>query len=334
MAKGDKYADLTKYLSASGQKQITMSFRTLESLCGLPPSAYRWPACWSNSSETSLSFGWLLAGYIVATFDIDDQVVTFVHDPKISQDYLRRPAQRVKNRKDYERYCRTHATQAELVDMLPLILSASHFHQALLADPNSRYRSWEHCYTVFQSYWETPSADTLDYLSLHLAWYLASWGMLRGGAFLLQKDYKIHLPAVRILTDPQWISLRKLSRQDLMNGSFAPAVMELAFALRQIYQDTAGETPSDTLLTKIILGTIGCTPAYDRYFRWAVKETRAASSNFNSQSLKELGRLYAVQWERLEPLRLQCSQNGVDYPPMKLLDMCFFQYGLERQSGT
>lgn len=27
---------------------------------------------------------------------------------------------------------------------------------------------------------------------MHLAFYLASWGMLRGSSFLLQKDYLIH----------------------------------------------------------------------------------------------------------------------------------------------
>lgn len=37
-----------------------------------------------------------------------------------------------------------------------------------------RYRSWDICYNAFNSKVET------DNLSLHLAFYLASWGMYRG----------------------------------------------------------------------------------------------------------------------------------------------------------
>lgn len=218
--------------------------------------------------------------------------------------------------------------------MLPLVLSVNHFHQDLLSDPHSRNRSWEYCFAAFRSHRGTDSPDTLDYLSLHLAWYLASWGMLRGRAFLLRKDYKVHLPAVRLLMEERWSPLWSLSRRDLMDGTFADAAMELAAALRRLYQSTIQETPSDTLLTKIMLGTVGCTPAYDRYFCWALRETRAASPTFGSQSLRQLGRLYGVQWERLEPLRSMCSGRGPEYPPMKLLDMCFFQYGLEHYGNT
>ena len=333
MPKGDKYSALTKYLTHSGQAKIVMSFSELESLCGLPASAYRWPACWGNSSETSLSYGWLLAGYIVDEYDLINQTVEFSHQPKLAEDYLSQPMQKAKDRQAYARYCRTHAAQAETVDMLPLVLSISHCHQELLSDPHSRYRSWEYCYAVFQSHRGTNSSEQLDYLALHLAWYLASWGMLRGGAFLLQKDYKIHLPAVQLLMEPRWDSLWSLSRQDLMDGEFAEATTKLAAALRQLYQDSVHETPSDTLLTKIMLGTIGCTPAYDRYLRWALRETRVATSTFGIHSLRQLGHFYAVQWERLEPLRAKFSNHILNYPPMKLLDMCFFQYGLEHSQS-
>lgn len=332
MPKGDKYSALTKYLTYSGQAKVVMNFSELESLCGLPASAYRYS--WSNSSETSLSYGWLLAGYIVDEYDLTNQTVEFSHQPKFAKDYLSRPTQRAKGRQIYARYCRTHATQAEIVDMLPLVLSINHYHQELLSDPHSRCRSWEYCYEAFQTHRGTDSLEQLDYLALHLAWYLASWGMLRGGTFLLQKNYKIHLPAVQLLMEPRWNSLWTLSRQDLMDGEFAETTTKLAAALRQLYQDTAHEIPTDTLLTKILLGTIGCTPAYDRYLRWALRETRVATSTFGNQSLQQLGHFYAVQWERLEPLRTKYSNRILKYPPMKLLDMCFFQYGLEHSQNT
>lgn len=329
MPKGDKYTVLTRFLSQCGREHIRMTFSELEALCGLPSSAYRYPACWSNASETSLSYGWLLADYVVEAYDLTRQAVVFQHDPAAARDYLGRPARREQNRISYERCCRTHAAPAEAVDLLPLILSTTHFYQALLSDPHGRYRSWEYCYSAFAAHRASAGADELDYLALHLAWYLASWGMLRGSAFLLQKDYKLHIPAVELLLQERWAPLWTLSRRDLFRANFAPTAMELADALTQVYQAEAGETPSDTLLTKILLGTVGCTPAYDRYFKWAVRETRAATPTLGTQSLSELGRLYAVHWDRLEPLRQTYSLRGTPYPPMKVLDMCFFQYGLE-----
>ena len=48
-----------------------------------------------------------------------------------------------------------------------------------------RGKSWEHCYTFFRKY-KTLRNDKLlvDYAALHLGFFLASWGMLRGSSFL------------------------------------------------------------------------------------------------------------------------------------------------------
>ncbi len=66
-------------------------------------------------------------------------------------------------------------------------------------EPNHRYRSWEHCFRAFSDKKDVTDNKTIDYLSLHLAFYLASWGMYRGSSNLLQKDYRIHIPIVRII---------------------------------------------------------------------------------------------------------------------------------------
>ena len=65
-----------------------------------------------------------------------------------------------------------------------IIKSVNIFHDELKADKNGRYRSWEHCYKTFNDARNSTSPD-LDYLSLHLGFYLASWGMYRGSSFLL-----------------------------------------------------------------------------------------------------------------------------------------------------
>ena len=60
-----------------------------------------------------------------------------------------------------------------------LISAAQTFYDDARANENGRSRSWEHCYRVFRDARTDPSPD-YDYLSLHLAFYLASWGMYRG----------------------------------------------------------------------------------------------------------------------------------------------------------
>ena len=73
----------------------------------------------------------------------------------------------------------------ETVDLI--IKAATEFYEELRQDQNGRYRSWEYCYSSFGEA-RTGTID-VDYLSLQLAFYLASWGMYRGSSFLLQKDY-------------------------------------------------------------------------------------------------------------------------------------------------
>src|SRR5690554_1576563 len=65
------------------------------------------------------------------------------------------------------------------------------FYTCITADKNHRYKSWEHCYSYFMKENIDP-----DYACLHLAFYLASWGMYRGSSFLLWKDYLIHKEVV------------------------------------------------------------------------------------------------------------------------------------------
>ena len=59
----------------------------------------------------------------------------------------------------------------DTVDLL--IKSSTEFYNDLKADENGRYRSWEHCYSHFIKARESKEVD-YDYLSLQLAFYLAS----------------------------------------------------------------------------------------------------------------------------------------------------------------
>ena len=98
-----------------------------------------------------------------------------------------------------------------------LINAAQAFYDDARANENGRSRSWEHCYRVFRDARTDPSPD-YDYLSLHLAFYLASWGMYRGSCFILQKDYKVHTPIVEEILKPEYDCLFGLACEDVRNS--------------------------------------------------------------------------------------------------------------------
>ena len=97
------------------------------------------------------------------------------------------------------------------MDTVDLIIkSSTEFYNDLKVDENGRYRSWEHCYSHFIKARGSQEID-YDYLSLQLAFYLASWGMYRGSSFLLQKDYKVHIPVVKELLNEKYDVLAELT---------------------------------------------------------------------------------------------------------------------------
>lgn len=74
------------------------------------------------------------------------------------------------------------------------------YYENIEADKNHRLKSWEHCYTQFKAVFNKNelSVTDRDYLSLHLAFYLASWGMYRGSSFILERDYKVFYGVVEM----------------------------------------------------------------------------------------------------------------------------------------
>ena len=206
------------------------------------------------------------------------------------------------------------------------------------SDKNGRYRSWEHCYVAFASYREDKlSEDSLDSLSLHLSFYLASWGMYRGSSFLLQKDYRVHAAAIKELMRDEYAGLWALKCEnaaDQLGRLFA-----LANSLEKIYSGVRSsayasikrgipkQSVSDTLITKILMGTLGCVPAYDQYFCAGMIKCGIKPAQFKHESIENLSRYYVENSGDFENWRQAVSGGGVEYPQMKMLDMYFWQIG-------
>ena len=213
-------------------------------------------------------------------------------------------------------------------DIEYIIENGELFIDKLKMDKNDRYWSWEHCYSEFAYCKLSKLTDKeIDYLCLHLAFYLASWGMYRGSSKLLQKDYKVHANVVRELMKKEYADLWALTCKDLISDNNK---LELLFILSDILRENycnVGVTPTDTLITKILMGTLGCVPAYDRYFIDGVKGRKGAYFKFNKQSIQELSNFYVKHYNTFEKWRQSLSIGGIEYPQMKVLDMCFLSMG-------
>ena len=211
------------------------------------------------------------------------------------------------------------------------------FHQRLTADPFHRYRSWEHCYRFFMQ-----QPTDVDLASLHLGFYLASWGMYRGSTFLLQKDYRVHQPVVEELLKPRYAAIRAVSLTDLRSErgpKLITMILELVRWIQQCYVDTIGEDArrinvTDTLATKILMGTLGCIPAYDRFFIDGIKQCGLRFSYLNRKNFSALID-YCVRHEGdFRQAQQRISADGFIYPDMKVIDMYFWMRGAHVNGKT
>ncbi len=193
-----------------------------------------------------------------------------------------------------------------------------------------RYKSWEHCYEAFGN-----KDNTDDILALHLAFYLASWGMYRGSSGLLWKDYKIHIKAVKIIR-------RHSPLRNDYKGDIPPLkeVLVLFYELREYYsklkyyngKEEKAISATDTLISKIILGTLGCLPAFDRYFNLGLFEKEY--SVLNENSLQKVWSIAVKMKSEIENIQdLEFQNTGVQYPVMKIIDMYYWQIGFDRNNN-
>lgn len=159
--------------------------------------------------------------------------------------------------------------------------------------------------------------NDIDYLTLQLAFYLASWGMYRGSSELLQKDYLIHEPVVEIVRSNGELRKENVTYEDI------ESINEIIEKIKKEYKVA---NVSRTLVSKILLGTLGCIPALDRFFcdGWKIcEETKGFSINL--QNIISFADKHKIEIEECR----NCIKSNVIYPPMKIVDMYFWQIGYD-----
>lgn len=201
-----------------------------------------------------------------------------------------------------------------------------------------RYRSWCWCYAKFREAFKKRKVTDKekDALALNLGFYLASWGMYRGSSFVLQHDYKFLTPIVEILMNRKkhWSPLLgvSLSAFRTPGNSEGELLDELYEAIKTEFQNLTGRAETDrmstTLITKILLGTLGCVPALDRFF----EDTRKKECPRCSTSvMSEMMRTLADYWHDNQLSNVLAPDPeldgivvGLQYPEAKILDMVFW----------
>lgn len=156
-----------------------------------------------------------------------------------------------------------------------------------------RERSWDLCFAHFQEH--PRPTEAMETSCLHLGYYLASWGMLRGSSFLFRETNLLHYQGVIEVIEKHDENLRGWDAPDYLDpekyAQFSSAWTDLRAAL--LPEGGRGLT----LISKVVLGVWGSIPSFDNYFVATFKRlavTRSESRAWNSTGQRALGMLHEV----------------------------------------
>ena len=306
-----------EYLNNTKKESITLSLDKVREILGVDekgdPILCRTPnknrEFWSYNKQHRFPFylgnnGWKCSSHYTG----DVKEITFIKDETIRN-------KKIKTNSPFKNNIRMPIN----FDVEIFIQNGLGFDTSFIKnnDPNSpnyhvipgheREKSWDYCYEVFKTINE--QNPDIDYLCLHLAFYLASWGMYRGSTFLFRNDYKVHKEVVEEI-----IKYKEL-RGQIPTEENVDSITELIDFIKTAYGER--NHPTKTLITKIILGTLACVPAYDTYVVRTMKKYKLVSEPTRN-SLLSLGKLYQDNEQLI-------NAKNKKYPPMKFLDMAFFK---------
>jgi hypothetical protein len=193
--------------------------------------------------------------------------------------------------------------------------------------PNERYASFDYCFNYFQSFRESGDVSALvsptnvQLSCLQLGFYLASWGMLRGSAELLQKSARNLIPIIEVVAHTE-ASLWELDAHCYTESNIQ-RLLQLANTIRQTQRNM-----SDTLVTKIMLGVFGGVPAFDANFKRGF-----GVAKFGPKALRKISDFFHDHAEVINANRVPTldfisgEHTQRRYTRAKVIDMAFFVEG-------
>lgn len=222
---------------------------------------------------------------------------------------------------------------------MPMKMNISDNIRAYLKDrsPNERYASFDYCYNYFREFYEQgniagiASSSNIQLSCLHLGFYLASWGMLRGSSFLLQKSVKHFERLISVIAKmPKVYWEIDLDSYTIENISKLQDIHK--FILNSLGGN--GEKASVTLVTKIMLGIFGNVPALDDNFCKGF----SFSKYFSRSLLLKISDFYKANKEEFDKHRIKTvdfstgMETNYYYTKAKLIDMAGFIEGINKSA--
>jgi hypothetical protein len=206
--------------------------------------------------------------------------------------------------------------------------------------PLERASSFDYCFNYFQAFRdrtatsEISAPQYLELSCLHLGYYLASWGMLRGSTVLHTKSYRFFETVVGVIAaEPpgSW----EIDVDDYSDEGVTALIDtrdRLAEALTARSVDGVIRRPTNTLLTKVMLGVFGSVPAFDTFFLRGFRAVTGARGSFSRRSLRTLGDFYDQQSEAFDAQRIATIDVSGQpttrrYTGAKVVDMAFLIEG-------
>ena len=162
---------------------------------------------------------------------------------------------------------------------------------------------------------------------LQLGFFLASWGMMRGSADLLQRSVRELLPVVEVIAQEPKATWSFDVQSYTDDADF---LLALGNRIRKAFTGDA----SDILVTKTMLGVFGCVPAFDRYFRIGFKRIGFKCSTLCKNALTRINEFYKNNKAEIDAVHVSTldfttgNKTGRLYSRAKIVDMVCFQEGV------
>lgn len=162
---------------------------------------------------------------------------------------------------------------------MPIVLTPAQINATIpkmsITTKSMRELSWIYCHQEFMAARAKRYGKRM--LSLHLVGFLASFGMYcRRAPLFLQQHYLVHEDLIPILMQAKYAPL--FSVHSL--AGFRANMLLMCEVYKEIkkYYAKKGFLPSETLITKIMLGVYGCVPALDTQFLSGMKKAMIPKS--------------------------------------------------------
>lgn len=210
----------------------------------------------------------------------------------------------------------------------------SHYLDGLLLRENQEEWVWYHCFNYFNtSRYRLLTATDYNMLSLHLSVYLAQANMYHGSSFILQNGYKVHREAIQLICSPKYHGLSGISCEALGLEGNRALLFDLTDKIKVIYHQVRQttylglgkkepESPvSQNLITKVLLGTLGCVPAFDGRAQSVFKQFQLGPQTYSPEAVMSLVDFYQREEADFSRLARIIKSRQVDVPQMKLIDI-------------